>query len=1262
MATAYTPILKLALPVTGELNGTWGNTVNDNITSMVEQAIAGLATINTWTANSHTLTTADGTTSESRCAMLVIDDDGAGNPSAAATVVCPTATKSYIVQNLCGQTVTVKTAAGTGVAVPNNQSALVFCNGTNVVTGAFNGDVVGPASATDNAIARYDGTTGKLVQNSAVTIADDGATVITANSSSSGLRITQTGAGNALLVEDSASTDSTPFVVSADGRVGIGTQSPQDILDVSGDGYITPSFRAYGASSGNYPAIVKGRGTQASPAAVQSGDELGGLVFKGYDGTSNITAALIRSDVGGTPGTNDMPGRLVFSTTADGASSVTERMYIDSAGTVSTPDSGRVQIGSGIELSSALVISRPLTGKTVVWNTYTSGYVQSDVTSQAKMYVSYPSTAAASFTLPSLVGFSAQQNSIGAGSTVTNQIGFEAAPNLTGATNNYGFYSNIASGTGRWNFYANGTASNYFGGATTISVNSSSDALRITQVGAGNALLVEDSANPDATPTVIDANGKVIIGNTSAITTANFNSPLQIMEVGNGVSQGGATLSRWATTVNSPKLSIAHSGGTSIGDYTIVRNNDGVGKVDFLGSDGTAFIAAAQIESFVDGTPGANDMPGRLVFSTTADGASSPTERMRITSSGNVGIGASSLPTQTFRLGTPITGGTTAWGAYWGGTVQPTVTSSANYNQTIATTAENGAVPYTITGLKHYSATQDPFNADSTVTNQYGFTAESALTGATNNYGFYGNIASGTGRYNFYANGTADNFFGGATTISVNSSSDALRITQVGAGNALLIEDSANPDASPVVVDSGGNLITGLTSLASTPSTFYSTIQSHSTANQSLGIGLFNYSTGTAARGDLAFYKSLSGTAGTLSAVSANVDLGSLNFFGAGDASTWLRAAVMLAEVDTGTVSATSMPGRLVFATTPDGSATSVERMRIDSAGRVGIGASTVASIFVNIGHTLTGATSVVSVRAINTIASDVTTAATLFRTQPFTQAAAFTLSSLSHYQATQGTIGATSAVTNQYGFFVDTTLVGATNNYGFYGNIASGTGRFNFYAAGTAANVFAGQTSIGGLVGAESLRVTPVASAVNYIEAQGQITAGAPSLSAAGSDTNIDLLMQSKGTGLLNFATGTGGTQFLIAHTASSVNFIQASGGVAGSGPTFTTQGSDTNVPLFLSTKGTGQYFFASNSATQFNIGNTASAVNYLRVNGGATGNAATLSAQGTDTNIDITLTPKGTGRVRFGTLTGTSDVAITGYIEVKDSAGTVRKLAVIT
>jgi hypothetical protein len=132
MVTAYSPILKLALPVQGELSGTWGDVVNDNITSMVEQAIAGRAVINTWTVDSHTLTTANGTTSESRCAMLELTDTGTAL-AGAGTVICPTASKIYIVKNATGQNVTVTTSGGTGILVPNGRTTFLFCDGTNVV-------------------------------------------------------------------------------------------------------------------------------------------------------------------------------------------------------------------------------------------------------------------------------------------------------------------------------------------------------------------------------------------------------------------------------------------------------------------------------------------------------------------------------------------------------------------------------------------------------------------------------------------------------------------------------------------------------------------------------------------------------------------------------------------------------------------------------------------------------------------------------------------------------------------------------------------------------------------------------------------------------------------------------------------------------------------------------------------------------------------------------------------------------------------------
>jgi len=133
MPTQYTPSLKIALPVTGELNGTWGDVVNDTITSMFEQAITGVATITTWVGSppAHTLTVVDGESSESRCAVLVCS----GTPGANAQVICPNQPKTYIVENNVagGFSVTIKTAAGTGFTVLNGKSTYVYCDGTNVI-------------------------------------------------------------------------------------------------------------------------------------------------------------------------------------------------------------------------------------------------------------------------------------------------------------------------------------------------------------------------------------------------------------------------------------------------------------------------------------------------------------------------------------------------------------------------------------------------------------------------------------------------------------------------------------------------------------------------------------------------------------------------------------------------------------------------------------------------------------------------------------------------------------------------------------------------------------------------------------------------------------------------------------------------------------------------------------------------------------------------------------------------------------------------
>jgi len=77
---------------------------------------------------------------------------------------------------------------------------------------------------------------------------------------------------------------------------------------------------------------------------------------------------------------------------------------------------------------------------------------------------------------------------------------------------------------------------------------------------------------------------------------------------------------------------------TTLNAHTVVQDDDVLGNINFQGSDGDEFVSAASISAAVNNTPGNNDMPGRLVFSTTTGGASSPTERMRIDGGGAVMI------------------------------------------------------------------------------------------------------------------------------------------------------------------------------------------------------------------------------------------------------------------------------------------------------------------------------------------------------------------------------------------------------------------------------------------------------------------------------------------------------------------------------------------------------------------------------------------------------------------------------------------------
>ena len=126
----------------------------------------------------------------------------------------------------------------------------------------------------------------------------------------------------------------------------------------------------------------------------------------------------------------------------------------------------------------------------------------------------------------------------------------------------------------------------------------------------------------------IDSSGNFLVGKDSVYGSGKA-------QVHN-TSQYVLDLNLWAADANPAVLAFYKSRNATPGGATVVQDDDGIGSLRFLGNDGANSREAAYIKAFVDGTPGTDDMPGRLVFGTTVDGGSSSTERLRIDKVGSV--------------------------------------------------------------------------------------------------------------------------------------------------------------------------------------------------------------------------------------------------------------------------------------------------------------------------------------------------------------------------------------------------------------------------------------------------------------------------------------------------------------------------------------------------------------------------------------------------------------------------------------------------
>lgn len=212
--------------------------------------------------------------------------------------------------------------------------------------------------------------------------------------------------------------------------------------------------------------------------------------------------------------------------------------------------------------------------------------------------------------------------------------------------------------------------------------------------------------------------------------------------------------------------------------------------------------------------------------------------------------------------------------------------------------------------------------------------------------------------------------------------------------------------------------------------------------------------------------------------------------------------------------------------------------------------------------------------------------------------------------------------------------------------------------------------TDISDTNGNELIKLTSTASAVNEITVANAAT-GNPALITATGETNTGMTIAPSGTGRVTITQASmtsprvttgindsnGNELFLFTATASAVNEITYANAAAGSGPTFTATGGDTNIPITIAPKGTGRVTVTQASMTSPQIttgindsnGNelflftaTASAVNEVTYANAATGGTPTFTASGGDTNVSLAFVPKGTGRVTINNLSVNN-----GYIE---------------
>jgi len=598
MASTYSD-LKFELIGTGEQSGTWGTTTNDNIGTAIEQAITGFGNPIFTTDANLTITLTD-TVALQTARALVLNATSSGSLTATRELVVPTIEKQYIVQNNTtgGQSITVKTSAGTGITVPNGRKAHLYVNGTDVIQmfdfvdingGTIDGTPVGSASASTGAFT-------SLNASGATTL--DG-TVALGNAA--GDLITVPGTVNSNLVF----TDNSFDIGAA------GVTRPRNLF-LAGAATVAGNLSVGGTLTLTGGVNLNGN--------VTVGDSSADTLTINSTVTSNLIFTDNTYDIGASGATRPRNLFVAGNATIGGAQTLTGALTVDSTTDSTSTTTGSIQTDGGVGIAKALVVGTNLTF-TGTGNRITGDMSNATLANRVAFQTSTVDGSTAVGAIPNGTGTNALFLSYGSSDTANASRSFFGT--VSGETT---VRSDLV-GTGTYlpmTFYTGGSERMRVDTSGNLGIGTAAPGTKLQIVAAGSTDVRSSVGNANAGFQMgVEATGPCLLANFVAqpiYIATNGTERMRVDSVGN-VGIGTASPTNALQLVGTAKASSQlYVGSNSDDNYSGgVQNLSNSSRSISIQADPTNAGASTILTFGVDGT-----------------------ERMRIDSSGNVGIGTSS--------------------------------------------------------------------------------------------------------------------------------------------------------------------------------------------------------------------------------------------------------------------------------------------------------------------------------------------------------------------------------------------------------------------------------------------------------------------------------------------------------------------------------------------------------------------------------------------------------------------------------------------